>query len=235
MLFSYQSQVVAAIVNETNNDIITKKLYVNKSVANMSLSRTNRGNWHDRQNLGIYMKSGASFEIRQTNLKLNQNLTLDCLNNDSQTEKSFSIPKNGDWVTINVEYDSVPFIRTLYGIEEEQTIEIRNLQDTEDLTYFYYGDNEKEFFDKWEQNNHSYAVIENDRATFLVPLKDRDLIVRPNGGNYTFKSINEMLEYYHDFVEQFDRFLGLSYDADNELNRNVKTKFFCIKRMAKLT
>ena len=94
------------------------------------------------------------------------------------------------------------------------------------ITYYYYGDNEEEFFNKWNQNNHAYAVIENDRATFLVPLKDRETIVRPNGGNYAFKSIDEMLEYYHDFVEQFDRFLGLSYNTDNELDKNVKTKFF---------
>lgn len=226
LLLSYESQVLAAIVGENDENTITKTLYTNQSVANMSLSGTNRGNWHDRQNLGIYMKAGASFEIRQTNLKLNQNLTLDCLNNDSQTEKTFTIPKNGDWVTISVDYDSVPFIKTLCGIEEKPTIEIKNLNETEDLTYYYYGDNEEEFFNKWNQNNHAYAVIENDRATFLVPLKDRETIVRPNGGNYAFKSIDEMLEYYHDFVEQFDRFLGLSYNTDNELDKNVKTKFF---------
>ena len=41
----------------------TKKqtLYTLPTVANMSLTGTNRGNWHDRQNLGIYMKAGASF------------------------------------------------------------------------------------------------------------------------------------------------------------------------------
>ena len=52
------------------------------------------------------MKQGASFEIRQTNLSINQDLTLDCLNNDSKTEKSYKIPKNGEWVTISVDTDS---------------------------------------------------------------------------------------------------------------------------------
>jgi hypothetical protein len=223
MCLNYGLPVLAEI-NE--GDTITKTLYTNDSVANMSLVGTSRGNWHDKQNLGIYMPAGSSFEIRQTNLSFGNDLTLECLNNDSSTEKTYTISKNGDWVTVTVDVDSVPFIRTLADKTEDPQVEIRNMQGVEELTYYYYGDNEDEFFEKWNENNHSYAVIENDRATFLVPIKDRELIVRKNGGSYTFKSIDEMLEYYHDFVEQFDRFLGLSYDTDNALNKNVKTKFF---------
>lgn len=215
------------IIKAEAAEVATQKtLYTLPSVSDINIAGTYRGNGHDRQNLGIYMKQGASFEIRQTNKKLNQDLTLQCLNNDSQTEKNYTIPKNGDWVTVTVDNDSVPFIRTVFGTEEEPKIEMKNLQGTEELTYYYYQDNEEEFFNKWKNNNHSYAVIENDRATFLVPIKDRDLIVRNDGNSYNFKSIDEMLEYYHDFVEQFDRYLGLSYDTDNSLNKNIKTKFF---------
>lgn len=215
------------IIKAEAAEVATQKtLYTLPSVSDINIAGTYRGNGHDRQNLGIYMKQGASFEIRQTNKKLNQDLTLQCLNNDSQTEKNYTIPKNGDWVTVTVDNDSVPFIRTVFGTEEEPKIEMRNLQGTEELTYYYYQDNEEEFFNEWKNNNHSYAVIENDRATFLVPIKDRDLIVRNDGNSYNFKSIDEMLEYYHDFVEQFDRYLGLSYDTDNSLNKNIKTKFF---------
>ena len=222
LILSYTIPALA-ISEETTT---TKTIYSLPSVANMSLTGTNRGNWHDRQNLGIYMKAGASFQIRQTNTKFNKDLSLDCLNNDSQTEKNYQIPKNGDWITVEVQNDSVPFIRTPVDTEEQPSIEIKNEQGTEELTYYYYGDDEEQFFEKWKKNNHSYAVIENDRATFLIPIKDRELIVRKDGNNYNFKSIDEMLEYYHNFVEQFDRFLGLSYDTDNELNKNVKTKFF---------
>lgn len=215
------------IIKAEAAEVATQKtLYTLPSVSDINIAGTYRGNGHDRQNLGIYMKQGASFEIRQTNKKLNQDLTLQCLNNDSQTEKNYTIPKNGDWVTVTVDNDSVPFIRTVFGTEEEPKIEMKNLQGTEELTYYYYQDNEEEFFNKWKNNNHSYAVIENDRATFLVPIKDRDLIVRNDGNSYNFKSIDEMLEYYHDFVEQFDRYLGLSYNTDNSLNKNIKTKFF---------
>ena len=180
MIITYQLPILAANIENEENTVkiastentIAKKLYTLPSVSSIGIAGTNRGNWHDRQNLGIYMKAGSSFEIRQTNLTINQDLNLDCLNNDSQTEKSYKIPKNGDWVTISVDNDSVPFIRTVYGLETEPTVEIRNEQQTEELTYYYYKDNEQEFFEKWNNNNHSYAVIENDVATFLVPLKD---------------------------------------------------------------
>lgn len=227
IITGYQSQIFASAVDYIkNSDNITKTLYTLPSVSYIGISGTNRGNWHDRQNLGIYMKAGASFEIRQKNLSINQNLTLDCLNNDSYTEKTYTIPKNGDWITVTVENDSVPFIRTLNGLETEPMVEIRNLQETEELTYYYYRDDEQEFFEKWENNKHSYAVIENDVATFLIPIKDKELIVRNNGDSYNFKSIDEMLEYYHEFVEQFDRFLGYSYETDNIYNKNIRTKFF---------
>lgn len=224
IIIGYQSQILAITIDSQST--LTKTLYVLPSVSDIGIAGTNRGNWHDRQHLGIYMKQGSSFEIRQTNLNFNQNLTLDCLNNDSQTEKSYTIPKNGEWVTVSVDNDSVPFTRTVFGTDQEPTVEIRNLQDIEELTYYYYKDSEEGFFNKWEDNNHSYAVIENDVATFLVPLKDRDLIVRDDGNSYNFKSIDEMLEYYKEFVEQFDRFIGLSYDTDNPLNKNIRTKFF---------
>lgn len=225
IIISYQSKILAVVEDEISGNI-TQTLYTLPSVSNIGIAGTNRGNWHDRQHLGIYMKSGSSFEIRQTNLNTNQDLTLDCLNNDSYTEKTYTIPKDGEWVTITVENDSVPFIRTVYGLNEEPKIEIRNLQGTEDLTYYKYQDNEQEFFEKWKVNNHSYAVIENDVATFLIPIKDRDLIVKENADNYNFKTIDEMLEYYKEFVEQFDRFIGLSYDTENSLNKNIRTKFF---------
>lgn len=223
IIVSYQLPILAVV---NNSEEVTKKLYTLPSVSNIEIAGTQRGDWHDRQNLGIYMKAGASFEIRQTNLEINQNLTLDCLNNDSYTEKMYTIPKNGEWVTITVDTDSVPFIRTVYGLNTEPTVEIRNLQGIEELTYYYYKDNEQEFFDKWTKNNHSYAVIENEVATFLVPLKDKDIIVKENANSYNFKSIDELLEYYKEFVEQYDRFIGLSYDTENLLDKNIRTKFF---------
>lgn len=234
LILSYNLPIFAAIEENVEQDTIQTQSNDSKiinlstlpSVDNMSMVGTNRGNNHDKQNLGIYMPAGSSFKIRQTNLNLGTDLTLKCLNNNSATEKTIQIPKNGDWVEVKVENDSVPFIATLYKKTEKPQVEISELTGTEDLTYYYYKGNEQEFFKKWNTNNHSYAVIENERVTFLVPLKDREKIVIKNPNIYQFGSIDEMLEYYEDFIEQYDKFLGLSYNSKNTLNNNVKTKFF---------
>lgn len=204
----------------------SKTMYTNNDVSNMTLAGTNRGNWQDRQNLGIYMPAGSSFKIRQINTNLNQNLTLDCYNNDSQTEKTYTINKNGEWTQVSVDSDSVPFIRTIYNTSEKPQIEISEENGTQELTYYYYGDNQENFLKKWKDNNQSYAVIENDRVTFLVPIKNKDQIITNNKTNYTFSTIDEMLKYYSDFIEQYDKYIGLSYNTTESLNQNTKTKFF---------
>ena len=67
MIFVYQPKIFAK--SRTAEKTIQKTLYVLPSVSDINISGTYRGNGHDRQNLGIYMNQGASFEIRQTNLK----------------------------------------------------------------------------------------------------------------------------------------------------------------------
>ena len=36
----------------------------------------------------------------------------------------------------------------------------KEIYETEELTYYYYKDNEQESFEKWKNNNHLYAVME---------------------------------------------------------------------------
>ena len=79
--------------NVAVNNTTIKTLYTLPSVSDIAITGTNRGNGHDKQHLDMYMPAGSSFEIRQ--VSSNTNLTLSCLNNDSQTEKSYTIPKTG--------------------------------------------------------------------------------------------------------------------------------------------
>lgn len=47
-----------------------------------------------------------------------------------------------------------------YAIILKDTIKKeKEIYETEELTY-YYKDNEQESFEKWKNNNHSYAVME---------------------------------------------------------------------------
>lgn len=218
----------ASAAGEEKEDLTkTITLYTYPSVDNMDLVGTNRGNYHDRQDLGIYMKAGSSFEIRiNPSNGLASDLTLDLLNDDSMTEKTYTIKKDGEWLKVEAEYDSVPFIRTLYKQSVNPIIEIRNYETTSALIKYTREMSEDEFFENFRASKDKFAVIEGSSLTMLVPVKNIDNIVNKNGNSYTFKTIDEMLDYYDDFTNMYDKFLGLEYNSSNPLDNNVKTKYF---------
>ena len=138
-----------------------------------------------------------------------------------------------DWDEYNNKsYDSIPMVKTLFGVEEKPIIEIIITNKMRDLDYFTYGDNEQEFKSKWQTSNNAFGIIDGDRAQFIVPYKDLDYLgvskKEQNSEYYkhdNFTKIEDILEYYDDVVETYDECIGLSYDAQEYYNKNVKTKF----------
>ena len=203
-----------------------RTLYSLPSVANMTLAGTYRGNGHDRQMLGFYMEQGASINVKL--ISGADRLNLNYWNNDSQTELSFNITGDDTTVTSDVA-GGVPFIQTVYDAKEPVVVGITiNADDSQGkvsrLPYYHYQDNEKEFFDEWEADTDSYAVIESEDITVLVPYADRNFLVNYYGKCH--KSLDEFLQYWHKIINQYDEFLGLSYDAEDAIDQNVKTKYF---------
>jgi len=101
--------VVPVIVDNNQNRTIKRKIYTSEETWNTELNGVNKGNYHDRQNLGIYAHEGASIQIREINSDQTP-ITGKFLNNNDETETEFNITK--DWTTITAQYDSVPFIKT---------------------------------------------------------------------------------------------------------------------------
>ena len=137
------------------------------------------------------------------------------------------------WNTYNEKtYDSVPMAKTKYGIKENPIIEIVLNDNIKELDYFTYGDNEQNFKNNWKNSKNKFAVLDGDRAQLLVPYKDlEELAVSKKGkdNNYrhdNFTSIESILKYYDNIVETYDEWIGLSYDAKEWYNKNIKTKFF---------
>lgn len=218
------------VTNKTEVDstsYIDINLYTLPSVDNMSLVGTNRGNWHDRQDLGMYMPQGSSFEVRIKNYdEFKQEIELDLLNDDSQTEKEYKLKADGAWVKVEATVDAVPFVKTIFGINIAPTIEIRNTLNTKNLIKYTQGGDESKFFKDWQSSGDKFAVIEGKSLAMLVPVKNINDIVHQNASAYQFKTIDEMLKYYDDFTAQYDNFLGLEYNEKDHLNNNVKTKYF---------
>ena len=122
--------------------------------------------------------------------------------------------------------ESVPFIRTPKCTDVQPIVEFKWTDGMEQISYYRYKDDEAAFFADWHENDLSYAIIEGSAATFLVPVKDRDNVINHNNDRYSFATIDEMLEWYADFVEYYDTMVGLDFYAKEQYNQNVRAKFF---------
>ena len=133
------------------------------------------------------MPHGSSLQIRIVNAEeFQQDLTVQFKNDDSQTESSATIPKDGSWVTLSNTFtgdngeesaDSVPFITTPKNTAVQPVIEYRWTDDLKEIPYYRYGDSQQAFFDSWEESQAPFAIIEGSAATFLVPICDKNNIL----------------------------------------------------------
>ena len=92
----------------TDGQKIQKTLYTKESAEYLIAAQTYRGYYHDRQNLGIYLNSGAVLKIRIVNPgEFGNSLWLDLMTDDSHygaggdcTTQVFEIPSDGSTLTI---------------------------------------------------------------------------------------------------------------------------------------
>lgn len=230
---------------------IQRILYTLPAAPHLTNIGFNRGYYHDRQNLGIWLPQESELKVRLANAgEFQKSLDLQLKNNDdrkemavvitenegeqeeSQPKKSVEIPADGSWITVKNKNeagesaDSVPFITTPKDTTVQPVIEVEWNDDFEEIPYYRYQDHESTFFQKWEETEAPYAIIEGSAATFLVPAADKDNIIDKQDESYPFHTIDEMLEWYAAFVEQYDRYAGLDFYAREFCNQNVREKFF---------
>lgn len=226
---------------DTAEKTVQRTLYTLGDASHLTNISFNRGYFHDRQNLGIWLPEGAELEIRLVNgAEFGQNLRMEFKNQDSLTESSAVIPASGEFVTVRntftrqgteTEYsrDSVPFIVTPKCTSVQPVLEFKWNDRLKEIPYYRYKDNEQKFFAEWRQTKAPYAIIEGNSATFLVPIKDMDEIVNSSyasNPDYRFQTIDKMLEWYDAFVKQYDAYAGLDFHAEKPYNQNIRSRFF---------
>ena len=73
---------------------------------------------------------------------------------------------------------------------EKEVVEIEFIDpNIKSLNYYHYQDDETSFMENWRKDTDSYAVIENEVVTVLVPYHDIDKITIPtdfSNGFHTF-------------------------------------------------
>ncbi|CEK29486.1 viral enhancin protein [[Clostridium] sordellii] len=205
-----------------NLELVKKlKIGVYGDFSNMKNIGLNRGNYHGREPLGFILPKNTKIEVRQVNKDYDKDLMLDLLNDDSETENNITIPKNGDWVSIENKYESVPFIRKVSSSispEVEYKVDGKVIK----LPIYKEHDDENIFFKEWILSNTNFAFIENNKVQMLVPKTSKYTLKNMSD----FKNIDELLKFYTNMLNKYDYLLGLDKNAQNPINRNIDTQYF---------
>lgn len=232
--------LVTVLEKDDQADKIERRvLYTLGDASHLTDISFGRGYNHDRQSLGFWLPAGESFEIRLANpTEFKGSLELRFMNNDSATEGKATIPSSGEFVTVKNNYlsndelascDSVPFVMTPKCTNVQPVLEFKWNENLKQIPYYRYKGDQEAFFAKWDETQAPYAILEGSAATFLVPIIDKDNILNSkytSNTAYQFRTLDEMLEWYAAFVDQYDAFSGLDYYASEPYNQNVRSKFF---------
>ena len=239
-------EVPVTVTEEENGDITVQRImYTTPSVWNMDLIGVQRNNYGDRQHLGIFMPADSSIEMRI--LDGTSNLRVSCYNDDRFKETEKTVPNDGTWVEISnvveetsgegeeataqrVGYDCIPLAVTPVmgrGVELDKTftIEVRYGSDVKALNYYVYGDDEAAFRSRWNQEQDSFGIIENEVMTLVIPYPDLARTTNYFRETKGFATLDAYLDYYKRVVNKMDEILGLSFDPEDPLDQNVRTRY----------
>ena len=208
--------------------------------AHLSAVGCNRGHGHDKQPLGVQLKAGGTFRVKQTNAAFGKNVIVEFLHYASGTGPTLSVPSNGDIVSWTNETGRVvvPVLRGQTAPENGATpaLEFDRTEEMIDLTIW---DHEKnypggaaQFYLDWEKNslqtgdpetNDGYAMILSPRINFLIHVFDREDM--SHSPLFNDAGLAKWLNYYNDLINHFDELLGL--DDSKPWNKKTDIRYFC--------
>ncbi|MDE6476495.1 MAG: DUF5011 domain-containing protein, partial [Erysipelotrichaceae bacterium] len=149
----------------------------------------NRGNNHDSQQLGVFVKAGTTVRLEQMNRNARKNLKLAYYNDDSHTEvkQNWNTGSSNTYDFINnggeTGKDSVLLVYSPRGDTQEDrpVIKVTIEEGMKPLTYYHDGDSQTAFFEEWYGNDDAFAYLETERVSLVVPKGDRHLFFTKGG------------------------------------------------------
>ncbi|MBC1273937.1 putative mucin/carbohydrate-binding domain-containing protein [Listeria booriae] len=215
-VYSYKTDVQA-------EEVVTKELYTLVKPVALDKAGLSRGIYHDRQDLGIIMPAGEELEIRQVNPNYKDTVSGRFITADSKEDSKFQITSS--WGTIKNSYTAVPFIYTNFrtdGSKEKPVLEYRVTNKMKKLPIYQANNNETAFFQLWDSQDAEYGLVLSDKFQMIVPKKDKELLRKLKD----FKNIDDVISYYNQVITLYCKLDGLSFDAKEDYNRDITTKFF---------
>ena len=161
------------------------------------------------------------------------------------TYKAESI--NGEWKQGIANIPPI-IVNTSDETNDQVVIELDLSDNCKELNYYRLGDGlEKQ--NEFLNLSDDYSILDSERMMMLVPKKDFSRIIVNNSNDwnnfynevknsfsmyynendisgYFFKSFDEILTYYNDIINSYDKYVGLSLNSTEHYNKNVLTKFF---------
>lgn len=229
--------VIAA--DSQDKDSYVKRVYQTPNTWNTrELLRMNRGDYMDRQILGVHLPAGKSIDVSFLNSSSNLAVTITSPTNDTQTDGTRTAISSGGSATIAASdtIDTIPLIKTPMlprGVgTKQQDIRFKVSYSTDDgvgAAHFWTdGDDEKAFIDSWSADDtHPFAYIETKSFEGLPTWSDLSTIKALGTKRGWATSLTAWSEYWTGVMDKYDSMLGVSIRADNPLDQRVRTKYFC--------
>ncbi|EUJ31932.1 hypothetical protein PCORN_03783 [Listeria cornellensis FSL F6-0969] len=200
------------------DEVRTKEAYVLEEPTWLDKSGMTKGRYHDRQALGIIVPAGVKLEMRQVNPKFTDELKVYFLGDGVKQPTAYV---TSEWSNLESPLDLVPFIETPFT-KEKPILEYRVTDQMKNLPIYQTNDNQAEFFQKWDSEKAPYGLVTSEYFQLLVPQKDEAYLKNMED----FSSINDLIHYYTDVFETFNKVAGLSFTPINLTDKNIPNKYF---------
>lgn len=201
------------------DELKTKQIHTLEKPVWFEKAGFSKGIKQDKQSLDIILPANVEIEVRQTNPSFTEGLTLCLLNDDQQTETKKTI--KSDWQTVSSKYVTVPFIITPIG-EGQPVLEYKVKGTSKPLPTYLSGDHESAFFKEWDDTNAEFGLISSRYFQMLVPKVDKAHLKKMPD----FASIEELIKYYTDVFETYNRLAGISFSATTITDKNIPNRYF---------
>ncbi|GAE02585.1 enhancing factor [Clostridium botulinum B str. Osaka05] len=212
--------ICGTATNVYADEVKQKELYTLENPTWFKKTGFSKGLGHDKQDLGIILPANVQLTIRQVNPNFKGNLTVRLLNDNNQHETSKTF--NQSAITISTPYSSVPFVDTVYGSSEKPKIEYKVTSNMQTLPIYKKGQNEQSFFNQWDKVAAPFALVIDDYFQLLVPQKDKVYMKNMKD----FSSIDQLILYYREIFEYYNKLAGISFNTNIQTNKNVPNKYF---------
>lgn len=233
-------------VEETGTEIwLQKTMYTLPSVDHLNNLGYTRGNYMDRQMIGVFLDVNGDDigQIQMRKISGTGDLTVTIQNNNNWCQTTTTITnstENDGWQTVSnsgasEECDgtlaAVPTVKTLYKQTGPVIYEIKyNIDDAKvkPLHYYHEGDGaeyEAQFLQEWQADTDSYAMLDGLSFMALMPYEDR-AHVYDKSSQRSFDSFDETFAFWNQVMDIYDELIGISYTPEHEWDQAVKTKFF---------